>query len=330
MVHLYKVNQTSVEQLKTMTFSELKMTENDIEELLRKNIDMVCDDEESMLIVGKQVQNKELGRSDLTAIDNNGNIVLIEIKRDKDDITSRREAFEFQAIRYAASYATITEIDDLVEQIYAPYIERYRNEFDDEISNHLTSSELASRKIFRFLELNESINNFNEKQRIILVASDFDNETLSAVAWLNKNGVDISCFKLIPYIINEELFIQVDKVLPTVDYEEFYVDLLVNKKSSRNKKIKRRSLPKIKDMLDWGVVSAGDLLQAKDREEVATLLENGNVLVDGEEKSLQIWLKEVYGWQSVQTYAFTIHVEKGKTLSEIREAYMEKNEKYRR
>ena len=31
--------------------------ESDIEELLRKNIDMICDEEESMLIVGKQVRN---------------------------------------------------------------------------------------------------------------------------------------------------------------------------------------------------------------------------------------------------------------------------------
>jgi len=62
------------------------MTENDIEELLRKNIDMICEEEESMLIVGKQVRNAQLGRSDLTAVDNHGDIVLIEIKRDKKDI----------------------------------------------------------------------------------------------------------------------------------------------------------------------------------------------------------------------------------------------------
>ena len=63
---------------------------------------MLCDDEESMLIVEQQVRNVSSGRSDLTAIDNNGDIVLIEIKRDKADIIGRKESFEFQAIRYAA------------------------------------------------------------------------------------------------------------------------------------------------------------------------------------------------------------------------------------
>ena len=39
------------------------------------------------------VGNKENGRSDLTAVDQNGNLVLIEIKRDVEDIKQRREAF---------------------------------------------------------------------------------------------------------------------------------------------------------------------------------------------------------------------------------------------
>ncbi len=40
--------------------------------------------------------------------------------------------------------------------------------------------------------------------------------------------------------------------------------------------------------------------------------------------SIQAWLKEVYGWASVHTYAFAIHKESSRTLSEIREEYMEK------
>ncbi|MED1472671.1 hypothetical protein [Bacillus salipaludis] len=45
------------------------------------------------------------------------------------------------------------------------------------------------------------------------------------------------------------------------------------------------------------------------------------------EKSLQAWLKEIYGWSSVQTYVFDIHKESGKSLSEIREEYMEQQAK---
>lgn len=97
------------------SFKSLCLKEENIEEFLRKNIEVLIDDE-TLLIVGRQVRNEKNGRSDLTAVDNSGNIVLIEIKRDRKDIEHRREAFEFQAIRYAASYATIEKTDDLVKK----------------------------------------------------------------------------------------------------------------------------------------------------------------------------------------------------------------------
>ena len=318
---MYNIKDKKAVKVEFVTFTELGMKENEIEEILRCNIDMLCDEEESMLIVGRQVKNEKLGRSDLTAIDNDGNIVLIEIKRDRKDIENRKEAFEFQAIRYAASYATISSADDLVKKVYAPYIEKYRSEFE---LGELTSYELGIRKLNEFLIVNGAENSFNNKQKIILVAADFDEQTLSAVAWLNSNSVDVSCFKLTPYKINSEVYLNTEKLLPLNDYGDYYVNLM--DKSSpvlkQNKDFTRRSLPKIDTMLDWGVVNAGDVIVAKDRENEGTLLKNGNVSVDGKELSMQMWLKEVYGWSSVQTYNFAVHKESGKTLSQIREEYM--------
>lgn len=323
---MYNIKGKQAARIEPITFSELNMTENDIEEILRNSIDMICDEEESMLIVGRQVRNEKNGRSDLTAVDNNGNIVLIEIKRDRKDIEHRREAFEFQAIRYAASYATIEKTDDLVKKVYAPYIEKYRSEFE---LGELTSFELGIRKLNEFLQINDAQKNFNEKQRIILAASDFDEQTLSAVAWLNSNNVDISCYRLIPYKLNEDLFFYVEKLLPVTNYDDYYVNLMDKSliaTASGEKKIIRRSLPKIDLMLEWGVVKEGDIIVAKGRDDEGRLLSNGNVMVNGEEKSMQAWLKEVYGWSSVQTYVFAVHKETGKTLSQIREEYMTQKE----
>ena len=323
---MYSIKGKQAARIEPVTFSELNMTENDIEEILRNSIDMICDEEESMLIVGRQVRNEKNGRSDLTAVDNNGNIVLIEIKRDRKDIEHRKEAFEFQAIRYAASYATIEKMDDLVKKVYAPYIEKYRSEFE---LGELTSFELGIRKLNEFLQVNDAQKNFNEKQRIILVASDFDEQTLSAVAWLNSNSVDMSCYRLTPYKLNEDLFFYVEKLLPVTNYDDYYVNLMdksVVTTVTGDKKITRRSLPKIDLMLEWGVVKEGDIIVAKGREDEGRLLSNGNVLVNGEEKSMQAWLKEIYGWSSVQTYVFAVHKETGKTLSQIREEYMTQKE----
>ncbi|WP_281292938.1 hypothetical protein [Bacillus marasmi] len=42
---------------------------------------------------------------------------MVKIKRDRKDIEGRKETFEFQAIRYAASYATIEDPEDLMNRI---------------------------------------------------------------------------------------------------------------------------------------------------------------------------------------------------------------------
>lgn len=81
-------------------------------------------------------------------------------------------------------------------------------------------------------------------------------------------------------------------------------------------------------MLNWGVVREGDILLPKGRENQseAILLNDGNVNVNGEVKSMHVWLKEIYEWSSVQSYAFAIHKETNKTLSQIREEYMIKHD----
>ncbi len=319
---MYNIRNKHAERIESVTFSSLNMLESDIEEILRNSVDMICDEEESMLIVGRQVQNERGARSDLTAVDNNGNIVLIEIKRDRRDVERRKEAFEFQAVRYAASYATIEEVDDLVKKVYAPYIDKYEDEFE---LGELTSYELGVRKLNEFLCENDAEQNFNAKQRIILVASDFDEQTLSAVAWLNSNGVDMSCYRLTPYKLNESIYFHTEKILPVTIHNDYYVDLMDRSRATtvrRTGKLTRRSLPRIEQMLEWGIVKAGDIIVAKGHEYEGRLLANGNIFADNEEKSMQVWLKTIYGWSSIQTYVFAVHKETGKTLAELREEYM--------
>ena len=148
---MYLLSQNNLEEIEPVTFGEMNIQEKDIEEMLRQNIEIITDEEESLLIIGDQIKNKENARSDLTALDQNGNIVLIEIKRDLKDIKQRVEAFEIQAIGYAASYATIETISDAVNKIYAQYINKHEEEFSKDLT-YLNSDELAKHKnssIFR-------------------------------------------------------------------------------------------------------------------------------------------------------------------------------------
>lgn len=64
---IFLENKNQPTPIEETTFADLNMLERDIEEMLRLNIDMLCEtDEESMLIVGQQVKNVQNGKSVFT------------------------------------------------------------------------------------------------------------------------------------------------------------------------------------------------------------------------------------------------------------------------
>ena len=129
------------------TFKELGINEAMLEEYIRSNIGDILEDE-TLLIVGQQIRNSANGRNDLVAGDEDGNLVLIEIKRDLQDISRRTEPLEFQSIRYASSCATIHSPEELVTVMYEQY---YRN--NSPSNNDSTSLyDTALEQLMNFLE----------------------------------------------------------------------------------------------------------------------------------------------------------------------------------
>lgn len=67
-------------------------------------------------------------------------------------------------------------------------------------------------------------------------------------------------------------------------------------------------------------------MYATDRKSKVILLENGNIENEqGNEESLNSWLKDVLNYSSVQTYTNAFN-ESGISLSELRRDYMEKHD----
>ncbi|MCD2347218.1 PDDEXK family nuclease [Clostridium guangxiense] len=310
-------------EIENTNFKSLNLREEHIEEFLRKNIELIFEDE-TLLVVGKQVVNKENGRSDLTAVDENGNLVLIEIKRDVEDIIQRKEAFEFQAIRYAASYAKIKTSDDLVDKIFASYIEKYKDEFE---LGELTAYEKASRILNDFLEKNNALKTFNSKQRIILIASSFDKQTLSAAAWLIGSNVDISCFELSPIKIKDSYFIDINRILPPPSLEDFYVEVdskkLPTYKAKRDIPITRTTLPGMDKLFEWGIIKSGDIVVIKNSENSeATVVDAKYVSFNGEKITFNKWGQKVTGWSTIRIYSWAMIKGRDKTLHEMRQEKM--------
>ncbi len=317
-------------ETKTKTFKDLGLKEKDVEEFLRKNVSLIFGDEETLLIVGQQVRNESQGISDLTAIDGDGNIVLIEIKRDKEDIKNRSEAFEFQAIRYAASYGKIKDAEEIVELVYSKYVQDHPSEFD---LGELTPIEKAKRELNQFLKDNEVSKTFNLKQRIILIASEFDEQTLSAVAWLIANNVDISCFTIKPSSVGKQDFLNIERLLPPSHIDDFYVGLAgssnMQSKSTTKGAIKRNFLPRMDKLFEWGIIKKEDKLKIKkhlDHPEAEVIDEN-TVRYKGKDISYNKWGQEVTQWSTINIYDWAILIPGDKTLSELRAEKMRELDK---
>lgn len=311
-------------EVEEITFSDLDLKENQIEEFLRRNVEVVFGDSETLLIVGQQVSNTARGRNDLVALSEDGSIVLIEIKRDVSDIKSRREPFESQAIRYAASLAKISDPDDLVDRIFVHYLEKHLKEFTP---GNLTLPELGKRIVNDFLRKNNAERTFNHKQRIILLASNFDEQTLSAVAWLIANGLDIAAFRITPKRFKEQIFIDASHVLPTDYIEDFYVDIASPKRSNTSLSQATRTrtnLPRMKKLFEWSIVHSGDILVIVNQEDSeAEVVNHKRVRYNEHEMSFNEWGSKVMGWSSICIYNWAMHKDGSKTLSELRKEKMD-------
>ena len=139
---------------------------------------------EELLIVTTEYDkfDKTSERLDLLALDKEGNLVIIELKRDNSG-----KNVNLQALKYAA-YCSTLSLNDLVE-VYAIY----RKQKGSGIS-----PEASRQALLAFIE-NDDFEELNDRPRIMLVAKDFRQEVTASVLWLRKFGLDITCVKLDPY-----------------------------------------------------------------------------------------------------------------------------------
>jgi len=186
-------------------------------------------------------------------LDKSANVVVVELKRTEDG-----GHMELQAIRYAAMVASMT-LDRLISA-HAKYL--------NDISRELATSE-----ILEFLD-SDSIEDIQLSGyvRILLISSDFSTELTTTVMWLNKQGLDITCLRFIPYKLEDQLLIDISQIIPlpeTADYEVKIreQDLEVKK----NKKIKTDIHLKFWTQLIERSKNQTDLLSSRTRSNDQTL-----------------------------------------------------------
>jgi hypothetical protein len=181
---------------------------NNIEEWIRKDSSILG---EELLIIAHEYDKFEVNeRLDLLALDKEGNLVIIEVKRDRTGGN-----VDFQAMKYC-SYCSTFKPNQIIE-MYEEYNKKF-NIKEDAIESIMNFLDIDSEDL-----LNEVLNN---GQRIIIVGKEIDKRILSVCAWLSQNNINIKCMTIIPYKLNEsdEIIVDINQLIPAYSIEEYYIN----------------------------------------------------------------------------------------------------------
>ena len=185
---VFKVSRNSEDSIeeKEVDFkdNDIKETSN-IQEWVAANPSIL---EEGLLVVAKEFRGFDVReRPDLIAVDSQGGLVVIELKRDDSGAD-----VHWQAIKYA-SYLRKASADDITSML-SDYLEGESDNPEQLLLEHLQVDD------------DELPLKLNKYQRIILASHRFRPEVTSAALWLNEisNRTLITCISLTPYDFDDK------------------------------------------------------------------------------------------------------------------------------
>jgi len=160
-------------------------------------------EDEMIFIIGRQVTTN-LGKAiDLLGLDKNGNVVIIELKREK----TPRE-----------TVAQILEYASYIEQLSYEELEQIASQYFSEESFNL----IEKHKNFFKIRADTPVA-FNKEQRLIIVGQDITKEIKQTSTFLNKKGLEVNCLEFKYFktksgkkIITSDFVVKKDKVLAEV------------------------------------------------------------------------------------------------------------------
>ena len=215
---LFRVNPESrkTDKIEEVDFRRLGLKERkDIQEWVAANPSILGED---LLIIGKEFSGFDLTNEklDLLAVDSDGRLVIIELKRDDTGAN-----VHWQAIKYA-SYLRRATAEQIVG-VLAEYKNVSQEEAWEELAQHLGT---------------DYLNALNNDQRIILASHRFAPEVTSAALWLNDkaHGEDlITCVTLTPYQDADtgSLYIQAATIIPVPGEEDYVIGIDSNSQNSK-------------------------------------------------------------------------------------------------
>jgi hypothetical protein len=191
----YEVESGRLARVSRISLARAEVRERrDLQALLREQISDLIPD---LLVIAEEFGDwdESKRRIDLLALDRKANLVVIELKRG--DTGSH---MELQAMTFDQAIST----------------------FEGFLGSE--EARFARERILEFLgwaEPNED--DFAADVRVILFSEDYSRELTSSILWLNQKGLDITCFRMGAYKLDERLLLEFQQIIPLKEAEEYQV-----------------------------------------------------------------------------------------------------------
>lgn len=182
-MRIFEINDKNLIPYEWEKFENL---EKDLEELLEENSDYILENEK-ILIIGRQVKTNLDTKIDLLGLDKDGNLVVIELKR---DLTPRETLA--QILEYA-SFVKNLSYEDL-ESIFRNYMGTEDIQLLDQHREYFQSQ-------------NDETVSFNKDQKLIIVGERISREIRQTASFLREKGIQIFCveFKIFKVSLSNTL-----------------------------------------------------------------------------------------------------------------------------
>lgn len=200
---LFEVHADRLAALQPATLAQAALHERrDLQRLLRVHLGDVMPD---VLVIAEEFGDWDDSRRriDLLAVDRDANLVVIELKRGDTGVH-----MELQALRYAAMVSTMT-FDQAVDA-YATFLGE--------------AGDNARTRLLDFLGWTDPADGtFAQDVRIALFSEDYSRELTSSVLWLNMRQLDITCWRVRTYALEQRLLVDFEQIIPLREAREYQV-----------------------------------------------------------------------------------------------------------
>lgn len=216
---LYRITSDKLEPIAQTSFAAEKLLERqDLQRLLKQDISVLSED---LMVVSEEFGDWEESRRriDLLCLNKESGLVVVEIKRTEDG-----GHMELQALRYAAMVSSMT-----MDQVTEAYLRYSGSDIDS-----------ARTEISEFLD-GDIDEDMSGEVRIILVAANFSAELTTAVLWLNKRDLNITCIRLRPYRSGNDVFVDATQIIPLPEAADYEIKVRAQEKEKRQAKNERHA-----------------------------------------------------------------------------------------